>query len=103
MEASTPFLSYYIFFRTRYPFCTDVNIAKTIFGLLFLVFRMIINTYGAYVFVKSYFGPQVTMPAYVPQWKQLSMLAIIIAGAVLQLFWGAKILRGLVKPAKKKM
>jgi len=54
MEISTPFLNYYLFFRTRYPFSKDVNVAKTIFGVLFLAFRILLNSFGVFIFLRQH-------------------------------------------------
>merc|ERR1712086_702931 len=97
METSTPFLNYYLFFRSRYPFSPDVNLAKSIFGMLFLLFRMILNTWGAYILINAYiFGPAAPMPEDLPQAEQYLMVAVILAGAGLQMFWGVKIIQAML-------
>mmetsp|Transcript_97131 Transcript_97131/g.302944 ORF Transcript_97131/g.302944 Transcript_97131/m.302944 type:complete len:276 (-) Transcript_97131:179-1006(-) len=102
MEVSTPFLNYYLFFRGRYPFRNDVNAAKTAFGVLFLVFRMILNTYGAVILVKAYLGQTAGMPRSMPCWQQVTVVVLVVAGACLQMYWGARIVQGLLRIKREK-
>lgn len=97
MEASTPALNYYLFFRKRYPFSSDVNNAKIIFSILFCIFRLGFGTYGAYLFLRGYCSSSFAMPVDLPAWEQYAMCIIFLAGTMLQWFWGFKILQGILQ------
>jgi len=100
METSTPFLNYYLFFKSRYAYSADVNMAKLIFGVLFFIFRMIFNTFGAFVFIQRYYSSRLVMPVEMPRWQQHCMVVVMVAGAGLQLYWGTKIMLSLARRAK---
>ena len=46
MELSTPFLNYYVFFRTRYPYSSDVTTSRTLFCYTFVAARVMLNSVG---------------------------------------------------------
>jgi len=89
MELSTPFLNYYLFFRSRYPYASSVNSAKSLFCFTFFVVRILINSYGAFLFVQEY--PS-ALPQKVPKWQQQLMLTVVVASVLLQWFWGSRLL-----------
>merc|ERR1712086_268620 len=54
MELSTPFLNYYVFFRTRYPYAPDVTTSRTLFCYTFVAARVLLNSAGAALFLQQY-------------------------------------------------
>ena len=53
MELSTPFLNYYVFFRTRYPYSSDVTTSRTLFCYTFVAARVLLNSAGAALFLQQ--------------------------------------------------
>jgi len=85
MEVSTPFLNFMLLFRNRGAgFTLVVQAAGIAFVLLFVAFRLVLNTYGA-VFLWQHRA--VAMPAAVPDWQRWFLLAAVAAGSALQFFW----------------
>jgi len=99
MEASTPFLQYMLFFRHRGPrFEGRVTICGGIFFLLFVLFRLILNTYGALLLWRYSYGAftaygATDVPAHVPSWQVWFVLIAVSLGAVVQFFWFPRILK----------
>lgn len=97
METSTPFLNYYLYFRNRQGYNKKyVEIASHLFAGSFFVFRVGINTYGAYYLWRQF---DHSMPSIVPQWQQWFLLIAISAGAAIQWFWAYKIINSIICPA----
>jgi hypothetical protein len=94
-EASTPFLNYYLFFRFRYPFSEDVNMAKFLFGVFFLIFRLVLNTLGVCIFLRQWLSPSPAMPKSMPVWEQNYMVFLMLAGAALQMYFAFRIVAAL--------
>mmetsp|Transcript_135929 Transcript_135929/g.378843 ORF Transcript_135929/g.378843 Transcript_135929/m.378843 type:complete len:339 (-) Transcript_135929:154-1170(-) len=91
MEASTPFLNIMLFFRHRgMAFKTAVQVNGILFVLLYVVFRVALNTYGAVVLWLHY---KTAMPPTVPAWQAWFLLMAISAGAAIQFFWFPQIAR----------
>lgn len=90
MEASTPFLNYMLFFRHRGPrFESRVTICGGIFFLLFILFRLILNTYGALLLWRY---RATAVPAHVQSWQVWFVLVAVSLGAGVQFFWFPRIL-----------
>jgi len=84
MEASTPFLNVLLFFRhrgTAYKKMVQVN--GIIFVCLFVLFRLVLNTYGAITLWYHWNF----VPAVVPRWQAWFLMAAIAAGAAVQFVW----------------
>lgn len=97
MEASTPFLNFYLYFRNRQGYKKKlVEISSHLFALSFFSFRVGINTYGAYYLWIQF---DRSMPSIVPVWQQWFLLIAISAGAALQWFWAYKIVNSIICPA----
>jgi len=91
MEASTPFLNFMLFFRHRgSAYKSTVSVAGEAFVLLFVVFRLGINTYGAILLLLN---RSTAMPPTVPQWQVWFLLLAVAAGAGVQFFWFPAIAR----------
>mmetsp|Transcript_82382 Transcript_82382/g.207281 ORF Transcript_82382/g.207281 Transcript_82382/m.207281 type:complete len:330 (+) Transcript_82382:104-1093(+) len=91
MEASTPFLNVMLFFRNRGPaYGLLVQASGIIFVVLFVLFRLILNTYGAILLWRHRAS---AMPQSVPELQRCFLLGAIVAGSALQFFWFPAIAR----------
>lgn len=91
MEASTPFLNIMLFYRNRgSQYGMRVASCGAIFFVLFVIFRLVINTYGA---VYLWIFHKTVIPNVVPSWQVGFLLVAISMGAALQFFWFPKILK----------
>jgi|Transcript_29683 hypothetical protein len=84
MEASTPFLNYSVLFRHRDPaheHSGTLNICTTVFLLTFVLFRLILNTYGAIFLCVNY---KVAIPPWVPLYQYWLLMIAIVVGALMQ-------------------
>jgi len=91
MEASTPFLNFILFFRHRGPaFKFAVQANGIIFVILFVVFRLILNTYGAIVLWLHY---ATAVAPIVPKWQVWFLLIAVTAGVLVQFFWFPQVVR----------
>mmetsp|Transcript_96582 Transcript_96582/g.268458 ORF Transcript_96582/g.268458 Transcript_96582/m.268458 type:complete len:300 (-) Transcript_96582:206-1105(-) len=91
MEASTPFLNLMLFFRRRGDsFKSMVQANGIAFVVLFIVFRLILNTYGAVVLWQQ---SRMAMPPTVSTWEAWFLLIAVAAGAIIQFFWFPQIAR----------
>jgi len=91
MEASTPFLNVMLFFRNRGPaYSLLVQATGVVFVLLFVLFRLILNTYGAILLWQH---RTVAMPPSVPEWQRCFLLGAVAAGSALQFIWFPAIAR----------
>lgn len=89
MEASTPFLNFMLFFRHRGPrFQLRVTACGGVFFMLFILLRLILNTYGAILLWTNR-----ETPRGVPAWQLWFVLVAVSLGAAVQFFWFPKILR----------
>lgn len=89
MEASTPFLNFMLFFRNRgQRFQFHVTVSGGVFFILFVLLRLILNTYGA---VLLWINRET--PIGVPAWQVWFVLVAVSLGAAVQFFWFPKILR----------
>jgi len=85
MEISTPFLNYATLMRNRSERRDWVVIASGVtFAFLFFVFRLVLNTYGAFV-LWAHRGRAV--PQGVPKWQFWFVFIAVVIGALVQFFW----------------
>lgn len=98
MEISNLPLNYMCFFRHREGFNLSVKISSALFAILFFVFRIVLNTYGAVFLV---WRQDESLPARVPAWQRYFLLMAIAAGAILQFWWGNKVIQALAKSYRR--
>lgn len=85
MEVSTPFLNYLMLIRHRgEDFKTSVQVCGSVFVLLFLVFRLLLNPYGT---AALWLRHDRAMPPTVPRWQADFLLLAVGAGTAVQFFW----------------
>jgi hypothetical protein len=94
MEISNLPLNYMCFFRHREGFDQSVKISSVLFVISFFAFRILFNTYGA-VFL-LWHEDQAT-PVWVPAWQQYFLTIAIVVGAILQFWWGRKVIQSMIK------
>jgi len=91
MEASTPFLNFMLFFRNRGPRYTfAVRVTGILFVVLFVAFRLALNTYGAILLWRS---RDFAYPDGVPRWQSMFLLGAVQVGSALQFYWFPAIAR----------
>lgn len=98
MEVSTPFLNWVTLFRHRGGYNLSVVIAGVCFLATFIMFRVVLNTYGAAVlwtFRKS------SMPPNLSGFEAWFLIVVVSIGALLQLFWLKPITRMFCDELKK--
>lgn len=85
MEASTPFLNLFLLLRHRGPaYQTLVKVNAFIFVTLFVVFRLVLNTYGI---ILLWSQPSFGVPSRVPKWEAYFLASAIVCGAIVQFLW----------------
>lgn len=85
MEVSTPFLNTMLFLRNRgVEYTSTVQITGSTFFLLFVIFRLFLNTYGV-VYLWMHFD--MATPDWVPRWQLWFLTVAVTAGAAVQFFW----------------
>mmetsp|Transcript_113810 Transcript_113810/g.179092 ORF Transcript_113810/g.179092 Transcript_113810/m.179092 type:complete len:342 (-) Transcript_113810:84-1109(-) len=95
MEVSTPFLNYLFLVRHRGPdYKLSTMICGSMFFLTYIIFRLIINTYGTIVMwmhsmpaLLGHSSRDEVVPPAVPSWQIWFLLAAVTAGSVVQFFW----------------
>lgn len=99
MEASTPFLNVLMVLRNRGDqYTRAVRIASYFFIALFVVFRLVLNTYGLVIL---WINHETILPPEIPGWQAVFLLVAITAGALIQYFFFAQILQSFCGPARK--
>mmetsp|Transcript_68275 Transcript_68275/g.211238 ORF Transcript_68275/g.211238 Transcript_68275/m.211238 type:complete len:243 (+) Transcript_68275:657-1385(+) len=84
MEVSTPFLNLGLLLRHRGPaFKKCVELNGLLFLAFFILFRLILNTYGAILL----WYHRRSIPPTVPKWQAWFLLVAVAAGAVVQFWW----------------
>lgn len=99
MEVSNLPLNYMMFFRHREGYNCSVTIASVLFAVTFFVFRIGINTYGAGFLL---WHQDESTPPRVPLWQRYFILTAIVVGALLQFWWGHKVIESMLKALGKK-
>lgn len=89
MEISTPFLNFLLLVRHRGErFQTSMTVSGIVFMVTYVLFRIVLNTYGAGLMWYCWFrGDPAMVPQYVPAWQVWFLLVAISAGAAVQFFW----------------
>lgn len=99
MEASTPFLNVLMVFRNRGDqYSRAVRIASYFFLALFVVFRLVLNTYGLVIL---WIHRETILPPDIPGWQAVFLLVAITAGALIQYFFFAQIVQSFCGPARR--
>jgi len=94
MEVSTPFLNFAIMYRNRGVYKTAVLVSGLLFVILFVISRLLLNTYGAILlFVKR----EEAFPQSVPAWQEWFLIVAIFAGSAVQFFWFPNIIQSAMK------
>jgi hypothetical protein len=99
MELSNLPLNYMSFFRHREGFDLSVKISSAIFAISFFTFRILLNTYGTVVLL---WREDVSLPVRVPAWQRCFLLMALGAGALLQFWWGSKVIQAVVKAHRRR-
>lgn len=93
MEVSTPFLNYLFIVRHRGDnFKVSTMLCGSMFFLTYVIFRLILNTYGTVLLwinsapVMSG-SPVKIMPPSVASWQVWFLLAAVTVGSIVQFFW----------------
>jgi len=95
MEISTPFLNFLMIFRNRGPrYARAVQIATYFFVGLFIVFRLLLNTYGV---VLLWLHPHSNTPPSLVAWEDYFVLTAITVGALLQFVFFWQVIKALVQ------
>jgi len=94
MEISNLPLNYMCFFRHREGFDYSVKVSSVLFVTLFFTFRILFNTFGAVILL--WHGDMAT-PVWVPAWQRYFLMIAIVVGAVLQFWWGRKVIQSMIK------
>lgn len=92
METSTPFVNYYMLMvhRDRAKYYNSLTAAGIIFLVLFLTFRIVLNTYGAVYLCLNF---DVAVPPWVPDWQLWLIIGAVIIGAIVQYVWLFPVMR----------
>lgn len=99
MEVSTPSLNYLLFFRHRGDaYESAVTRNGVVFVLLYVIFRLGLNTYGFVILVLN--REKAMPPSVVPRWQAWFLLVAVGAGVAVQLFWFPGIARTFGKGLK---
>jgi hypothetical protein len=94
MEISTPFLNFAFMYLNRGVYKTAVLVSGLLFVILFIISRLLVNTYGAILlFVKR----EEAFPQSVPAWQEWFLIIAIFAGSAVQFFWFPKIIQSAMK------
>jgi hypothetical protein len=95
MEVSTPFLNFLMLFRHRGDrYSWAVNISQVCFIVLFLIFRIGLNSYGT---ILMWLNRERIAQLNVPSWQVDFLLVAITVGAVIQFYFLWQILSGLAQ------
>eukprot|EP00440_Ansanella_granifera_P009694 gb/GFBE01010505.1/.p1 GENE.gb/GFBE01010505.1/~~gb/GFBE01010505.1/.p1 ORF type:complete len:335 (+),score=68.22 gb/GFBE01010505.1/:1-1005(+) len=87
MEVSTPFLNWLMFFRHRGEhYKLQVMVAGSSFFATFLLFRVVLNTYGTVLLLHDQ-AQGLAVPAKVPAWQSNFLVVAVTAGALVQMWW----------------
>lgn len=90
MEVSTPFLNYMMFVRNRGDsFDQTIKVCGILFMISFVIFRLILNPYGAIDLIinREYALREV------PAWEGWFLIVALTAGAILQIYWAKPIVK----------